>query len=175
MKKLLAFQIIICFLIGHLAAQESTFSKGDKVLNLGLGLGSFLGSSYNTLFPPVSGTLEFGVADNILDKGSIGVGPYVGIGSYGYSYYSGKENYTFIVMGAKGAFHYPILNKLDTYLGLLMGYNIVSGTHVGNAISNRPIGELFLGGRYFFSEKWAAMLELGYGVVPVHIGIALKI
>jgi hypothetical protein len=175
MKKLLTFLIITCFFITQLTAQESTFSKGDKVLNLGLGLGSLLGSSYNTTFPPVSASLEFGVADKVIEKGAIGVAPYVGVGSYKYDYYVGKENYTFIVVGARGAFHYPIANKLDTYIGLLFGYDIVSGTHIGNAIKSRPVGELFIGGRYYFSEKFAGLLELGYGVVPVHIGVSLKI
>jgi len=29
-------------------------------------------------------------------------------------------------LGAKGNFHYPLVEKLDTYTGILLGYNVVS-------------------------------------------------
>jgi hypothetical protein len=32
----------------------------------------------------------------------------------------------------------------------------------------------FVGGRYYFKENFAAMLELGYGVAYINLGIALK-
>jgi len=111
----------------------STFSKGDKVFNIGVGLGSVMGSAYNTTIPPVSGSLEFGVADNILTKGVIGIAPFIGFGAYKYETYSGHENYTFIPVGVRGVFHYPLVEKLDTYGGLLFGYFVVSGTHIGTA------------------------------------------
>ena len=61
----------------NLAAQDPIFLKGDKVLNLGVGLGSTLysGTYYKSQVPPVSASLDIGIADNILEKGSVGVGP----------------------------------------------------------------------------------------------------
>jgi hypothetical protein len=156
-------------------SSDSDISNGDKVLNAGIGLGSLLGTSYSTAFPPVSASLEFGVADHVLDKGSIGVAPYLGIGSYKYSYYSGSQTYTFTVVGVRGAFHYPLISSLDTYAGILAGYLVVSGTHESNAIQSRPAGELFIGGRYYFNPKWAAFFELGIATVPVHIGVAVRL
>jgi len=32
----------------------------------------------------------------------------------------------------------------------------------------------FIGGRYYFSDKFAGMLELGYGITYLNLGIALK-
>ncbi|NTW32641.1 MAG: hypothetical protein HGB12_08465, partial [Bacteroidetes bacterium] len=33
---------------------------------------------------------------------------------------------------------------------------------------------MFLGGRYFFNHDYGALLELGYGVTYINIGIAKK-
>jgi hypothetical protein len=174
MKKVLMLLLLPCFFIAQLIAQESTFSKGDKVLNIGVGIVSVLGSAYTTTFPPISGSLEFGVADNVLKKGAIGVAPFIGFGAYKYRIYSGYENYTYIPVGVRGVFHYPLVKKLDTYAGLLFGYFVVSGTHIGSAYGSRVYGSVFIGGRYYFSEKFAAMLELGVEVIPLHIGVAYK-
>jgi hypothetical protein len=172
MKKVLILLFLPCFFIGQLVAQESTFSKGDKVLNFGVGIGSILGSAYTSTFPPISCSLEFGVAD--LNKGAIGVAPFIGFGTYKYAFGSGRENYTFIPFGVRGVFHYPFVKKLDTYAGLLLGYFVVSGTHIGSADQSRGYGALFIGGRYYFTEKFAAMLELGAEIIPLHIGVAIK-
>jgi hypothetical protein len=174
MKKVLMFLFLTFLFIAQVVAQDSTFSKGDKVVTVGLGLGSLLGSAYTTSFPPISASLEFGVADNVLKKGAIGIAPFIGFGSYKYGVYSGHENYTYIPLGVRGVFHYPLVKKLDTYTGLLFGYFIVSGTHLGGAASSRGYGSVFIGGRYYFSEKFAVMLELGAEIVPLHIGIAYK-
>ncbi len=174
MKKVIMFLFLTCLFIAQVVAQDSTFSKGDKVLNVGVGIGSLLGSDYTTSFPPISASLEFGVADNEQKKWAIGVAPFIGIGSYKYEVYSGHENYTFIPLGVRGVFHYPLVKKLDTYAGLLFGYFIVSGTHVGSAVASRGYGSVFIGGRYYFNEKFAVMLELGAETIPLHIGVAYK-
>jgi hypothetical protein len=170
MKKVLMFLFLPCFFFPQLVAQESTFSKGDKVLNIGVGIVSLLGSEYTVTFPPITGSLEFGVADNVLKKGAIGVAPFIGFGAYKYEIY----NYTYIPIGVRGIFHYPLVKKLDTYAGLLFGYFIVSGNQIGSAYESRGYGSVFIGGRYYFSEKFAAMLELGADIIPLHIGVAYK-
>jgi hypothetical protein len=183
MKKLLLFIIIACFTLTQLVAQESTFNKGDKVLNVGLGLGSTLysGTYYKTTLPPISGSLEFGIVDKVLDKGVIGVGPYVGFSSHKWEYSAWGWKYTNIIIGARGVFHYPLVDKLDTYTGLLLGYDIVSSKEFGvgsgydyTASSSGVAWSWFVGGRYYFSDKFAAMLELGYGIAYLNLGIALK-
>ena len=40
MKKLLLSFFVVCFALTQLVAQDPTFVKGDKALNLGIGFGS---------------------------------------------------------------------------------------------------------------------------------------
>ncbi|MDP4222387.1 MAG: hypothetical protein Q8868_03650 [Bacteroidota bacterium] len=184
MKKFLLSMVLVCFALSHLAAQESTFGKGTKVLNVGIGFGStwYSGTYYHAQIPPISASLEFGVVDNVLEKGSIGVGPYVGFSSYKWEYSDWGYKYTNIVIGARGNFHYPLANKLDTYVGILLGYNIVSanefGTPLGYDYSATSSGIRlagYIGARYYFKEKFGVMAELGYGITYFNIGIALKL
>jgi hypothetical protein len=184
MKKILTLLVVVAFSLGQLFAQESTFSKGDKVLNLGIGLGSTLysGSFYKGQVPPISASYEVGIVDNVLEKGSIGVGGYLGYSSYKYEYSGWGWKYSNIIIGARGSFHYPLVDKLDTYTGLLLGYNIATSKEFGNAIPgfnySSSAGGLqtawFLGGRYYFKETFAVMAELGYGISYLTLGISLK-
>lgn len=184
MKKLFLLFIVAAFSLAQLSAQESTFSKGDKVLNLGLGIGSTLysGTFYKSQVPPVSVSLEFGVADEVLEKGVIGVGPYVGYSSYKYEYQNWGWKYSNIILGVRGSFHYPLVDKLDTYAGVLLGYNVASSKEFGDAIPgwdySYSAGGLvwsgYIGGRYYFKESFGVMAELGYGIAILNLGIALK-
>jgi len=184
MKKLLLMFVVVSFALTQLIAQEPTFEKGDKVLNLGIGFGSawYTGIGYSTQIPPVSASFEIGIVDNILEKGVIGVGGYFGYSSYKYTYSFDDWGwkYTNLFIGARGNFHYPLANKLDTYVGLTIGVNIVSektfGGYTGTSFgSNGGLKTAeFIGARYYFSDNFAAMLELGYGVAYLNLGIALK-
>lgn len=179
MKKLVLLSLCVCFSMLQLVAQESTFHKGDKVLNVGIGLGSTLysGSLYKSGLPPLSGSLEYGVKDEVLEKVAFGVGPYLAFSSYKWSNY---YRYTNVIVGARGQLHYPLVDKLDTYAGLLLGYNIVSvkdldpytGSFSGSA--SGVAWSLFVGGRYYFKDTFGVMAELGYGIAYFTIGIALK-
>lgn len=172
MKKILVLLVVASFSLTQLFAQEPTFNKGDKVANFGIGLGSTL-SIGNTLIPPLSASLEVGVVDNIIEKGVIGVGGFVGFSSYrwGFSDYVSRN----ITIGPRGTFHYPFVDKLDTYAGLMIGYNIYSDNDPLDTYNyGHVVSSWFLGGRYYFSDNLAAMLELGYGVFNINLGVALK-
>jgi hypothetical protein len=185
MKKFLLFLLVVVFSLTQLLAQESTFKQGDKVLNVGIGLGSTLytGSFYKAGVPPLSASLEFGVKDGILDKGSIGIGGYLGYSSYKWTYLGWGWKYTNIILGVRGVFHYPLVSKLDTYTGLLLGYNIATSKEFGSPVlgydysasSGGVVGAWFVGARYYFSDKFAVMGELGYGITYLNLGIALKL
>jgi hypothetical protein len=183
MKKLILLFVAIAFSLTQLLAQESTFVKGDKVLNLGIGIGSgyYSGSYYKTTVPPISASFEVAVKDGVLEKGSIGVGGYVAYAAHKWEYLGWGWKYTNIIIGARGTFHYPLVNKLDTYTGLVLGYNISNskeyGTPTGfdyNATSSGLIYAWVVGGRYYFSDKFAAFAELGVGIVYLNLGVALK-
>jgi hypothetical protein len=136
MKKNLLFIIVLVGFTAGAIAQTSTFAKGDKVLNLGLGIGSTLytGSYYKAGIPPLSASFEVGVKDGVLDKGSIGIGGYLGYSSHKWEYGGWGWKYSNIIIGARGNFHYPLLDKLDTYTGLLLGYNIATSKEFGNSV-----------------------------------------
>ncbi len=189
MKKLIV-SIILIMGISTLMAQEPTFLKGDKVVNASIGLGSiyYWGSYYSTSIPPLSVSVEYGYIDNLLDVENLtlGLGGYVGFSSYRYRVSSfGTEygwNYTNIIIGARGALHYPLADKLDTYTGLLIGPRIVLSSTYGdqsfNTSSARGSGiaySYFFGARYYFTDNLALLGELGYGISYLNLGIALKL
>ena len=178
MKKIFTLLVVVFLTLAQLVAQEPTFEKGDKVLNLGIGIGSTYYASYETTqVPPISASFEVGIVDNILEKGVIGIGGYLG---YSSSKYENFWKTSHIVIGARGNFHYPLVNKLDTYTGLLLGYRIVNNkdldAYTGNySYSSSGIAwSWFVGARYYFKDTFAVMAELGYGVSVLNLGIALK-
>ncbi|MBK8884162.1 MAG: hypothetical protein IPN67_17890 [Bacteroidales bacterium] len=182
MKKLILFFVAIAFSLTQMLAQESTFQKGDKVLNLGIGFGGrYSGTGMTTSIPPLSASFEVGVKDGVLEKGSIGVGGMLAYSSHKYEYFGWGWKYTSIVIGARGTFHYPLVDKLDTYTGLFLGYDISTAKEYGTATGidyNNSYGGLtyawFAGARYYFSDKFAAFAELGVGVTILNVGVTLK-
>jgi len=163
--------------------QSQTFQKGDKVLNLGIGFGGQSPSNYPVTTPSGSASFEYGIKDQGPDKGSFGIGGYIGYAHYkenGGSY-SGDNYWTVnrILIGARGAFHYPLVDKLDTYGGLTLGFVARSwkwngsGTNSDHPSRNPLGGDIFVGGRYYFSDKLAAMGELSLGTYLM-LGISMK-
>jgi hypothetical protein len=178
MKKLLLSLMVIVFTFSQLVAQESTFAKGDKVLNLGIGFGSsYYTGYYTSLTPSLSASFEVGVKDGILEKGSIGVGGYMGFASAKYADYWKTSNF---LIGVRGSFHYPLVNKLDTYTGLILGYNIYNtkyyDTYYGNESASSSGVQLawFAGARYYFTDTFSAMAEIGYGISYLTLGVGFK-
>jgi hypothetical protein len=182
MKKLILLFVAVVFSLTQMLAQESTFAKGDKVLNLAVGFGGrWTGSYMKTTVPPVSASFEVGVKDGVFEKGSIGVGGYLAYASHKWEYAGYGWKVSDIIIGARGSFHYPLANKLDTYTGLLLGYDISTETETGNATGydfGSSYGGLtyawYVGARYYFSDKFAALGELGVGIVYLNLGVALK-
>lgn len=186
MKKIFLLTAVVTLLTGLLNAQDAVFSKGDKVLNLGLGLGNSLyhGRYYTGQIPPLSASLEFGVADNVIDeKGLIGVGPYLGYTSYKYQVQDWGWKYSNLILGAKGNFHYQFVDKLDTYAGILLGYNVATSKEFGVITPgydySYSAGGLiyggFIGARYYFRDSFGVMGEAGYGLTYLTLGISLKL
>jgi hypothetical protein len=183
MKKLILSVAVVFFALTRLQGVDPTFVKGDKALNLGIGIGAtwYSGTGYQGQVPPVSASLEFGVVDNVLEKGVVGVGPYLGYSSYKWEYQDWGYKYSNIILGARGTFHYPLVEKLDTYVGILLGYQILSakefGTPVGfdySASSSGISTAGFVGARYYFKELIGVLAELGYGITYLNLGIVLK-
>jgi hypothetical protein len=166
---------------------ESTFVKGDKVFSVGLGLGSTLytGRWYKTNIPPISLGVEVGVMDDfIVEDLTLGAGGYLGYSSSRYRDSFGGTtwgwDYSYIIVGGRAAVHYPLVEKLDTYTGLMLGFNITTsksyGTYIGNSSANTGgiVYSWFAGGRYYLTDSFAVMGELGYGISYLTLGVALK-
>ncbi len=163
-----------------LFAQANMFSKGDKVANVSIGLGSSIyGSGYKIGIPPIGASFEYGIKDELFnEKSSLGVGGYLGFttATWG-SYYS----YTNIIVGARGIVHYQLIDNIDTYAGILLGYNIASSKYsgIGASLGGTSAGGLiyagFVGARYYFTPKLAAMAELGYGIAILNLGVSFKL
>ncbi|MCU0462851.1 MAG: hypothetical protein MUF36_12715 [Bacteroidales bacterium] len=178
MKKILVVLAIVIFGATQVNAQEPSFLKGSKVLNLGIGM-PYLLVGYHMVIPPISASMDIGIVDGILKKAAVGVGPYVGFSSRKYEYLTYGYKYTDIVIGARGSFHYPFLDKLDTYAGVLIGWNVTTYKEIGTPVGLDPDkGHLahseFIGARYYFSNNLAVFAELGYGISWLTGGIALK-
>ncbi|MDR0507779.1 MAG: hypothetical protein LBH32_13330 [Dysgonamonadaceae bacterium] len=188
--------LLLCFGANSKTIAQNTFSQGDKVINLGIGfLDNLGGSGYTKVVPPISASFEVGIKDELFDaKSSLGLGGYLGyaankqeyeipsqtvggmtVGGGSYSF-----DYTYFIIGARGYLHYQLVDKLDTYGGLMLGYNIASSKSSGNVGSNVASSNggftwsLFVGGRYYFSDNLAGFLELGYGIASIQLGVAYK-
>ena len=165
---------------------EPIFREGDMVLNVGLGLGTSLyrGRNYSMRVPPVSASFEIGIQDDFLTEDmTLGVGGYVG---YAASRYQQKQvnwgwDYNYLVFGGRASLHYPIVEQLDTYGGIMLAANVVISTEFGTGQSQVSaegggfIYSLYAGGRYYFAENIAVFGEFGYGVSYLNAGIAIRL
>jgi hypothetical protein len=159
------------FLFSMMAANgQEIFSKGAQRIGLGVGVGTGI---------PVELSYERSIVDGLIKKknGAIGVGAYGGW--YHRNLYD--WNYNHYVLGARGAFHYQFVEKLDTYGGLMLGYNIATaswagdGESIGTASGSTFGYSLFVGARYFFKPKLGVYSEVGYGISYLSVGITFKL
>ena len=185
-KSITVFIIFSILFSGILSAQS--FDKGNNVLGLAIGIGGHYGvyNSYSSQTPAIGIMYEKGMQWEA-GPGIIGMGGYLGYKSLSYKssvpYYEYDYSWTYFILGVRGAYHYEFADNLDTYGGLLLSYNGVSFKdktvypygygYTGSAGSGIGLS-LYLGGRYYFSDQWAALLELGYGITYLQLGAAYK-
>lgn len=183
MKKFILPFVVIAFSVMQGMAQN-TFVRGDNVLNLTVGFGNSLysGGGYSNTTPAIAASYEVGVIDDVFDAySSIGVGGYLGYTGSEFTYGPGYGwNYSSFIIGARGSLHYQVIDQLDSYTGLMLGYNIVSTKNFGTGVYNTSASgsklllAWYLGGRYYFTERLAGLLELGFGVAYINLGLAIK-
>ena len=166
-------------------AQTPTFNKGEQLAGIGIGIGGHsFGDGYSGT-PYFTGYYENCVKDHLFDeKSSLGIGGTVGYKSNKWettlmgSSYGWK--YTYFLFGVRGSLHYAFVDKLDTYAGLMTGYRIASDKKIGNAPGSAEsyggfTSDFYVGGRYYFSDTFAAFLELGYSWFSFGtIGLSVK-
>jgi hypothetical protein len=120
---------IAAVMMSAVSANAQTFAKGDNVASAAIGFGGYYSGSWyseGSRLPVISLYYERGIVDNLWDeKSSIGIGGMLGYTSFKYDGIGGfKTSHTTI--GVRGALHYQFIDKLDTYTGLFLGYDIVS-------------------------------------------------
>ncbi|HLT73991.1 MAG TPA: hypothetical protein VKZ68_02865 [Ohtaekwangia sp.] len=175
MKKVLT---VLCFSVILFAAQnvsaQAEIDKGNVLLNGGFGFGYYYAGGVPILF-----SADFAIND------AITIGPYLGFTSWRRNYFGYRWSYTFIDFGARGAYHFSkhidnLTPKLDLYGGVMLGYRVASYSYSGaldldNDYPSAVTAGLFGGARYYFTDRFAAYGELGYGVAPLMLGVTFKL
>jgi hypothetical protein len=180
---------------------QSFDGEGDRLLNLGVGLGNGLAFNANTGFggysrsyslPSIGASMDFGVHPDI------SVGPYVGFNVNGYRQVRTYNNFgqplyerrnsTAIWFGAQGKYYFDNLigltDEFDLYAGVALGVSIVTDRYsyddgISNTAPWRKGTEtrggvypgLSVGGRYFFNDSIAVYSELGFVGAWWNIGV----
>lgn len=164
-KKL--FALIVLTGIGITGSFAQSYSKGDNLLNVGIGLGGGFGT-------PIGLSFEHGFSDKISG------GAYVAYASETTPTGFGDFKYTYILTAARASYHFDFgVEKLDPYLGVILGYNIASAKWTGGGtMPASSAGGVIYGGhagaRYYLSEKIAVFGEVGYGIGTLNAGVAFK-
>ena len=163
-------------------AQDNAWHQKDMVISAGVGFG--MSGLYGTSsLPTIFGAFETGVAPKITIGGIVAYS--TSSDDFGY----GKWTYSYVVIEARGAYHFLEHNpKWDVYAGAGVGYNIVSSSVTWNdptygslfggryaASASYLLFDIFGGARYWFSPKFAAMGEIGYGIGIIRVGLCYKL
>ena len=181
MKKITVLFAFVAFTFLSTKTQAQTFDKGANVLNLTAGFGS-------TVFPGVySASPAVGVSfdhcfwgDLINGDFSIGMGGYVGLGWAHYKHSNNIEyNYFGMLPGVRGNFHWTGVENLDLYAGLLTGARVYTGDYDGNIGYVEPHHGIYtngyVGARYYFSDSFCVVGELGAGISYFNVGVGFKL
>lgn len=167
--------VIVLVFSATCVSAQGRYSKGDVLLNAGIGLGYYYAGGV-----PLQVSAEWAVND------LISVGPYFGYTSYSYNWgFDRRRRFSFIDIGVRGSYHFndifEITNEqVDVYGGVFLGYSVSSSSGddffgVSNPYPSRVVGGIHIGARYYFTEKVAGFAELGYGLAPLAIGATFKL
>lgn len=173
-------KLLIVLLLGSFSllsnAAFAQYAKGDKLLNVGIGVNSYYNGGI-----PFGASFEVGVTDEISVGGSL---DYL---SHNYGSYFGTDyRFTAVYLGARGSYHFnELLNlkndRIDIYAGLTLGYRSFTwsdssyGTGLGNSYGSGAFLGIYAAGRYYFSEKVGAFLEVGaVGSTNAKLGVTFK-
>ncbi|MBX9854759.1 MAG: hypothetical protein K2Y26_04505 [Gemmatimonadaceae bacterium] len=100
--------------------------------------------------------------------------------SWDFTYPGGKYEYSVVPIQAFSNYHFAVKSqpKLDPYAGLALVYSVVNATVTGlgsasaSASGTDIAGQV--GARWFFTEKFAAQGQLGFGYGTLSVGATWK-
>ncbi len=181
MKKILVLVTAIIVVSTLSVSVSSAQAKmGESVITAGLGLG-YPGAYGSSGMPPVFLSFDHAI------QPKISIGGVVSYSTSSYSFVSDKWSYSYIFIGARGSYHFGEVLKdvknIDLYGGLTLGYHVVSAKFSGENEKLHPYNAggsyfgfgIYVGGRYYFSPKFAATAELGYDIGFLKIGVSYKL
>lgn len=176
MKHFLLAAAVYSFSIG---VNAQLFEEGANFFHAGVGVGSPYTYTGSTLgVPPLHASFEHGFSDRFGGGASIGYTS----SKYEQTYLTTRYawNFSYLTLGARGAYHLLNDDNIDVYLGAMLGYNISSAKFESNDPSlesfvvKPSVGGIALGGfvgsRYKMGESSALFAEVGYNIAWVSIG-----
>ncbi len=161
----------------------SQFDLGKNYAGPSLGL-SFLGSAFQ-----LGVNYEYAMSLNEIGidaPGKLGVGGLFRYWSYANDYFYGKWNYTDVLFGAQGNYHFDLKNpKFDPWLGLVLAFDFGKVSWSGPAKKEywrEPSHGgfwfgLHAGARYWFTQNLAASARIGFGTLSygaLDLGVDFK-
>jgi hypothetical protein len=116
-----------------------------------------------------------------LANGTLGIQASFDYYSYSAAFFGYSWRYTYMPIGVTANYHFRLDDpKFDPFLGLGLGYDIVSCRLTGLAPltdCGYTSGLYFIGrvgGRYFFSPKMAVYADAGAGAATLNVGLMFK-
>jgi len=165
------------------AKKGDIFSVGDNNLNIQLGAGNnwYYDNYYHTSLPQLSVSYDYGLRDD-WGPGVFGIGAFVSLCSYRYSYPHTDNDYRVseFNLAGRSTYHYQFFDRVDTYGGIVLGLKFKTDNIPENDIYDNeegiwPMGAILAGIKYYFTDNFSVMSELYAGQVAFfNIGIGLK-
>jgi len=176
MKKSFVLLLTILFSISLVWADGGVPDEGEKFLGAKIAIDDAGGADLGFL-----GTFELIAKDDLLNLGELETGLGYG-GSIGFSSNDFETgNLNTLMLGGNAYLHVDLLNSdiIDTYLMAALSLYRTSWTYDSDLIEDKSDTEfefeLYLGGRYYFSENLAAVAEIGTGFGTIRLGIDLAL
>jgi hypothetical protein len=179
-RTLLALATIVGFASTAAAQAKSTgtgFGLGYTDIGPAVGVGGVNGASAS-----FGGRFEHALkALPDMGNGTLGIQASFDYYSWGSDVGAYSWSYRYIPIGVTGNYHFKMQDtKLDPFVGLGLGYNLVSCSYDGPGVSSTcgyssgiyPIARV--GGRYFFSPKMAGYADVGAGAALLNVGVMFK-
>lgn len=174
MSRFLRTAAVVCALapFAKPAAAQDGFRLGYTDIGATIGLGGIGSAS-------IAFGLRFEHAlRSVPDLGNGLIGIQAGVDYYSWSEPGFKWSY--VPIGATANYHFQLENKrLDPFVGLGLGYSIVSCSYDGigdDLCSNSAL--YFIGragGRYFFNEKMSLYGDVGAGAATLNVGVTMRL
>ncbi|MFV0390355.1 MAG: hypothetical protein ACK5KP_00455 [Paludibacteraceae bacterium] len=167
MKQQFFFLTVFLLFTTQVAISQVAYEKGDKIGQIGIGLGSGIGL-------PINVGYEVGITEKI------SVGGTVGFASHSIPSFGGNVSIMYIPVGAKGAYHFYVTDNIDAYGGAVLGYLVASANYPANySWAKTNYGSVmyggYLGGRYYFTPSLGAFAEIGYTSLGyLSVGLSYK-